>query len=134
MSRVSVLAAGRRKAEAGMVDACTITRITTTTTDPVTGQVTPGTPVPVYSGPCRLQEIFGFSRETNPAPDQSQLARYRVLQLPVDTSSGVRVGDNVLITACVNDPDMVNARLVVRDQSGKTEATSRRVGVEEITG
>jgi uncharacterized protein DUF6093 len=133
MSRASVLAAGRKAAELGMIDACTIDRITGTETDPTTGARTE-TAATVYSGPCRLQEIFGFSRDTQPSPDQSQLARYRVLQLPVTTSEDVRVGDRVTVTGCVHDPDMVGARFIVRDQSGKTEATSRRVGVEEITG
>jgi hypothetical protein len=133
MSRASVLAAGRKAAELGMVDACTIVRVTATDTDRLTGERTQTT-TPVYAGPCRLQEIFGFSRDTQPSPDQSQLARYRVLQLPVASSEGVRVGDLVTMTACVHDPDMVGARLIVRDQSGKTEATARRVGVEEITG
>lgn len=133
MTRVSVLAAGRRAAEAGMVDTCTITRTTGTTTDRTTGVVTPTTTT-VYSGACRVQEIFGFSREVSPSPDQSQLARYRILQLPVEDSEDVRVGDQVTITACVNDPDIVGAVMVVRDQSGKSEATSRRIGVEEIVG
>lgn len=133
MSRDSVLDMGRAAAAAGMVDACTITRETGSSTDRDTGQRTPQEAT-IYTGPCRLQEIFGFSRDTSPSPDQSQLARYRVLQLPVTSSLDVRVGDQVLITACPNDPDMVSARMVVRDQSGKTEATVRRIGVEEITG
>ena len=132
MSRVSVLAAGRRAAEAGMVDACAIVRTTGTSTNRDTGVVTPTT-VTVYSGPCRVQEIFGFARDTQPAPDQGQLARYRILQLPVDTSEDVRAGDQVTVTACVNDADLVGAVMVVRDQSGKTEGTSRRIGVEELT-
>lgn len=133
MTRVSVLAAGRRAAEAGMVDACTITRTTGTTTDRTTGVVIPTTTT-VYSGACRVQELFGFSREVSPSPDQSQLARYRILQLPVVDSEDVRVGDHVTITACVNDPDLVGVVMLLRDQSGKSEATSRRVGIEEIVG
>lgn len=133
MSRDSVLAMGRAAAEAGMVDACTITRMTGSTTNRDTGGRTP-TNATVYTGPCRLQEIFGFSRDVTPSPDQSQLARYRVLQVPVTSSLDVRVGDEVTMTACAHDPDMVGARLVVRDQSGKTDSTARRVGVEEITG
>lgn len=133
MSRDSVLAMGRAAAAAGLVDACTITRVTGSTTNRDTGARTPETAT-VYTGVCRLQEIFGFSRDVTPAPDQSQLARYRVLQLPVTTSLDVRVGDEVTMTGCAHDPDMVGARLVVRDQSGKTESTVRRVGVEEITG
>jgi hypothetical protein len=133
MSRASVLARGRAMAEAGMVDACTITRVTATTTDRDTGQPSE-TVSTIYTGPCRVQELFGFSRDLAAAPDQPQLARYRVLQLPVITSEDVRAGDQVIITGCVNDPDLVGLAMVVRDQSGKSEATARRVGIEEITG
>lgn len=126
MSRASVLALGRAAAQAGMTDACTITRVTATR--PTTVEVT------VYSGACRVQEIFGFARETNPSPDQQRLARYRVLQLPVATSEDVRVGDLVTITTAVNDPDLVGVAMIVRDQSAKSEATARRIGIEEITG
>lgn len=132
MSRASVLARGRAAAEAGMVDACTIVRVAGTTTDRDTGVVTETT-TSVYSGACRLQEQMAFARETQPTPDNPTLMRYRVLQLPVATSTGVRKNDQVTITACPNDPDMVGKVLVVRDLSGKTEATSRRLGVEEAT-
>jgi len=116
-----------------MAAACTIVAVTGTTTNPTTGVVTEETTT-VYSGPCRIQELMGFSRDASASPDQAVLARYRVLQLPVTTSAGVRAGMRVTITTAVNDPDLVGAVMVVRDQSAKSEATSRRVGVEEITG
>lgn len=132
MSRASVLARGRTAAKAGMVDACIITRVTGTTTNPTTGAVTE-TVSTIYDGPCRVQELMGFSRDATAAPDQAVLARYRVLQLPVTTSTDVRAGDRVVIDSSVNDPDLVGAVMVVRDPSAESEATSRRVGVEEIT-
>lgn len=120
-----------------MVDTCVIRRETGSTTDRTTGQPTP-TYTQIYpatgsAGPCRVQEIFGFARETSPSPDQTQLARYRILQLPVATSLGVQSGDLVEMVTCVNDPDLVGVVMVLRDQSGKTEATSRRLGMEELT-
>src|SRR5688572_3077792 len=130
MSRASVLARGRAAAEAGMTDACTITRVTGTNTDRRTGDPNETTAT-IYTGPCRVQELFGFARET--APAQTQLARYRILQLPVATSEGVRAGDEVVIDSSVNDPDLVGVRMRVRDQSAKSEATARRIGIEEIT-
>jgi len=132
VSRESVLALGRAAAEAGMSDACTITRVTGTSTDRRTGAPSETTTT-IYSGPCRVQELFGFARETSPAPDQTQLARYRILQLPVVTSGGVRAGDEVVIDSAVNDPDLVGVAMRVRDQSAKSEATARRIGIEEIT-
>lgn len=133
MTRATVLTAARREAERGMVDACEITRVTGSTTDRTTGARTEDTET-VYTGQCRVQEIFSFARDSGPSPDQHVLARYRILQLPVVGSEGVRVGDRVEITASVHDPDLVGCRMVVRDQSAKSEATSRRIGVEEITG
>ena len=115
-----------------MLDACTIVAVTGTTTNPTTGVVTEQTAT-VYDGPCRIQELMGFSREASAAPDQPVLARYRVLQLPVATSAGVRAGQQVTITASANDPDLIGVVMVVRDQAAKSEATTRRVGVEEIT-
>jgi hypothetical protein len=132
MSRASVLALGRAAAQAGMVDACAITRITGTDTDPDTGAVTSIVDT-IYSGPCRVQELMSFARDATPTPPDPALMRYRILQLPVPTSDGVRRGDDVEITVCVNDPDLVGRPMRVRDQSGKTEATSRRVGIEEVT-
>jgi len=132
MTRASVLALGRAAAEAGMIDTCSIVRVTGTTTDPDTGEVTEMTSS-VYSGACRVQEMMGFSRDAGPAPDQPVLARYRIVQLPVAASQDVRAGDRVTITASVNDPDLVGLVMVVRDQAAKSEATSRRIGVEEIT-
>lgn len=136
MSRASVLAMGRRAAAEGMFDACTIERIVSVSTDPDTGQTTDvmGSP-PVYSGVCRLKEITAaMAREAHPAPSVQQAMRYRVLQLPVIGSEDIQVGDVVTMTTCVNDPDMVGRRFVVRDQSGSSEQTARRLGVEEVTG
>lgn len=117
-----------------MIDACDIVRVTGTTTNPANGQVTEATES-VYSGKCRLREITAaMGRNASPAPSVEVLMRYRVLQLPVVGSEGIRVGDRVTITACQHDPDMVNVRMIVRDQAGQSEATARRLGVEEMTG
>lgn len=133
MTRATVLAAGRRAAEAGMADACTIRRETGATTDRETGHRTP-TIVVVYTGKCRVQEVVPFTRQADPSPDQTELAVARTLQLPVTTSTGVREGDLAEITACVHDPDLVGVVMVVRSETGrKTEATSRRLGLEEMT-
>lgn len=133
MSRASVLARGRAAAEAGMTDTCTIVRITGTTTDPDTGQVTETT-TPVYSGPCRLQERGGYPRDISVAPDQPQLAANRELQLPVSTSGNVRAGDRATMDSSLNDPAAVGRRMWLRGQPTKSEATSRRFTVEEIAG
>jgi hypothetical protein len=134
VSRASVLALGRRKAEAGMTDTCLIERVISTIRDLDTGASTPVLE-PAYSGRCRLKEITAaMARDAQPAPSVHQAMRYRVLQLPVIGSEGIQAGDLVTILTCVNDPDMVGAHMVVRDQSGSSEQTARRLGVEEVTG
>lgn len=115
-----------------MADACLIERATGSSVDESANVIF--TYATVYSGKCRLQELTGLSRETHPTPDQLMLARNRTLQLPVSTSEGIQVGDRVTITGCVNDGDMVGAVMVVRELSGKTEATVRRIGVDQLTG
>jgi hypothetical protein len=132
MTRATVLAMGRAAAEAGMIDACVIERSTTSETDRTTGLVVRDW-FEVYNGPCRVQEVVPFVREANPSPDQKILAVARVLQLPVTSSLDIRVGDVATITASVNDPDLVGVRMIVRGQKAKSEATARRLDVEELT-
>lgn len=133
MSRASVLARGRRMAEASMVDTCVIERIVGTTTDPETGQVADQV-VTVYSGKCRVQERGGYPRDITTSVDQPQLAVARELQLPVVGSEGVRAGDRVTFTASVNDPGLVGVVAWLRGEPAKTEATARRFHMEEIRG
>jgi hypothetical protein len=133
MSRAALLARARAAAEAGMVDSCTITRDVGTTTDRATGQVTPDT-ITLYSGRCRIQEMMAFSRDSSPTPSDPALMRYRILQLPVVASQGLRQGDKVRIDTCISDPDLTDKVMVVRDPAAKSEASARRVGVEEVTG
>ncbi len=133
MSRASVLARGRAAAELGMQDTCTIRRKTGKSTD-ANGVVTP-TWSTVYSGKCRLQDADGSTGSSRPAtPGESYvLMSGRVLQLPVTSSTGVRADDQVTMVTCVNDPDVVGQIFIVRDEAGKSEATSRRLGVERVT-
>jgi hypothetical protein len=132
MSRASVLARGRAAAEAGMVDTCTIVRITATSTNPITGVVTATSPTTIYTGPCRVQERGGYPRDINTAPDQPQLAIARELQLPVATSADVRAGDRVTITASAHDPGLVGVVAWLRAQPAKSEATARRFHFEQV--
>ncbi len=123
MSRASVLARGRAAATAGMVDACTITRVTGHTTDPDTGVQTPTTAT-VYTGACRVQQRTpGGARPADAGME---------LQLP-NSATGIAVGDTAVITASVNDGDLLGREFRVRELAHKSEATARRIGVEEVT-
>jgi hypothetical protein len=132
MSRASVLARGRTAAGAGMADACTIRRRSVGTTDPDTGYPTqPYTQL--YAGKCRVQQITGTARPHDVGEDYILMQRIDV-QLPVPGTEGLKVGDEVLITAAVNDADLVGRTFLVHDLAHKSEATARRVSCAEKTG
>lgn len=133
MSRARVLAAGRRAAEAGMVDTCTIRRRIGETTDPVTGAVTPTylSPDP-YAGKCRVQQPTATARPHDVGQDFQLLLRLEV-QLPMSVV-GIEVGDEITITASAHDPDLVGRVFLAHDLAHKTDATARRIAVVERTG
>lgn len=132
MSRESVLARGRAAAEAGMRDACTIRRRTGETTDRDTGQVT-YTYADVYAGQCRVQQAQAQAQREDVGEDHLMLLRLEV-QLPVATTAGLEVGDEITITAAVNDPDLVGRVFRIHDLAHASEKTSRRVQCIERTG
>lgn len=131
MSRASVLARGRAAALAGMVDTCAITRVTSHATNPDTGVVTP-TVATIYTGVCRIQQRTAGDARTADAGEAYQLLLRMELQLP-NSATGIAVGDVATITASVNDADLVGRQFRVRELAHKSEATSRRLGVEEAT-
>lgn len=131
MSRDTVLARGRAMAEAGFSDACTIRRRTGEATDDLTGDVVP-VYVTVYSGKCRIQQSLAMGQRTD-SGEMSLIVERRELQLPVATSAAVRHEDEATIDTCANDPGMVGRVFIVRDEHGKSEATARRLTIEEPT-
>lgn len=131
MSRASVLARGRAAALAGMIDTCTITRVTSVVTDPDTGVQTP-TIDTVYEGVCRVQQRTPGGARPADAGEAYLLMLRMELQLP-NSATGIVVGDTATITASVNDADLVGREFRVRELAHKSEATARRLGVEEVT-
>jgi hypothetical protein len=132
MSRATALARGRTAAELGMADACTIRRPSGGTTNPDTGYPTePHTQL--YAGKCRVQQITGTARPHDVGQDYVLLQRIDV-QLPVVGTEGLKVGDEVLMTASVHDADLVGRTFLVHDLAHKSEATARRVSCTEKTG
>jgi hypothetical protein len=128
----AAVATGRRAAESLMVDTCVIRRTTSESTDRLTGHTLAITSV-VYNGRCRIQQRVVPNQETELA-DAEVVVVARDLQLPVATSVGVRAGDEVEMTACVHDEDLVGRRFRIRGEHTKTHATARRLAVEEVTG
>lgn len=131
MSRESVLARGRFAAELGMVDACTIRRVTGVATDQTTGVRTPTylSPDP-YTGKCRVQQALAQAAQHDAGEDFLLLLRLEV-QLPMSVT-GLEVNDQVTITAS-RDADLVGRVFLVRDLFHKTDATARRIQVIERT-
>jgi uracil-DNA glycosylase len=115
-----------------MVDACTITRITATSTDPDTGVQTPTTET-VYEGACRVQQRSPGGARAAEAGEASLLMLRMEIQLP-NSAVGIAVGDTATITASASDADLVDREFRVRELAHKSEATARRIGVEEVTG
>lgn len=128
MSRASVLARAQAAAEAGMVDACTIQRVATSSTNPDTGVITP-TYTTVYAGKCRIQQRGGAGQRD--AGEDQQLLLALELQIPV-TVTGVLVGDEVFVSAS-RDAELIGRVLLVRDLAHKTDASARRIGVTDRT-
>lgn len=131
MSRESVLARGRAAAEAGMVDSCTIRRVTSSTSDPDTGVETP-TWAQLYAGQCRVQQATAQAQREDIGEDHLLLLRLEV-QLPM-TVVGLEVGDEITVTAAASDPDLPGRVFLVHDLAHKTDATARRVQCIERTG
>lgn len=115
-----------------MVDACTVRRRTGESTDLDTGAITPTylSPNP-YAGRCRVQQAQAQAQQHDAGQDYLLLLRLEV-QLPMSVV-GLQVGDEITITASVNDADLVGRVFLIRDLAHKTEATARRVQCTERT-
>lgn len=131
MTRESLLALGRTAALAGMVDSGTLTRDTTTATNPDTGMQTVSTAT-IYAGACRIQTQVPPGATPREAGEATRLMLGLVVQLPISVT-GARTGDIFTVTASAHDADLVGRRFIVRELAHKTHLTARRLGVEEIT-
>lgn len=135
MSRASVLARGQAKAVESMVDACTIRRVTGTTTDDFSGEITKTylSPNP-YSGKCRFQRSGAGAQAQQHDVGEDYLLLLRIeVQLPISVV-GLQVDDEVTCDSSVHDPDLPGRVFLVRDLAHKSEATARRVQLTERTG
>jgi hypothetical protein len=130
MSADSVLARGRTAALNLMVDACVIKRITSTSTNPTTGVITP-TYSTLYTGQCRVQQSGSQGQLADAGEAALVLLRLEV-QLPMSVV-GLAEGDEITVTASALDSDLVGRVFVIRDLMHKTHATARRLGVVEKT-
>lgn len=131
MSAECALARGRLAAEALMVDACTIRRVTGVASNPDTGKdvTTYATP---YTGKCRVQQAQAAAAREDIGEDHLLLLRLEV-QLPMAVT-GLEVGDEITITASAFDPDLPGRVFLIHDLAHATHKTARRVQCIERTG
>lgn len=132
MTAQSALEAGRRMAEALMVDSCTIRRRTGTTTNPTTGTVTPTFSTLYTAQKCRIQTRGNWG-EAKDIGEAALVLLTVEIQLPV-TVTGVEVRDEVTIDVCVNDAELVGREFRVKDLNHKSHGTMRRLMGTEVTG
>lgn len=125
----------REQAESNMRDQCTITRASLGNGDwnPETGQYHPRPSVTVYTGKCRIQIVSENSTDTD-AGGREWSTQASVIQLPVLASTEVAVNDVVKVTACDNDPSLIDREFTIAGRHGKSQATARRLRMEEVTG
>lgn len=131
MSAASITLAGRAAAERNMVDSVTINRVTGSTPNLQTGAGAQTTST-IYSGKCRVQQRGRLSRPTTVAESYVFQTAYE-LQLPM-SATGILINDIVTVTSSVLDPDLAGRDFWVREEAAKTHATSRRLGIEEVSG
>lgn len=131
MSRESVLARGRAAALVSMTDACVVRRKTSSTEGP--GGVMDETWADIFTGQCRVQVASRTEGGSNADVGEAALVlTSHEIQLPI-AADGILEGDQIEITAAVNDPDLIGRTYVVRTVLTKSEATSRRVSAIEVT-
>lgn len=133
MSRAALLDQARAFAVSEWTDTCTITRAVAASTDKTTGATVPTTTLTIYTGICRLQQPPDQAATGTDQGEAYRLMTRRGLQLPVVESADVRPDDIVTMTACAKDPAAVGQVFTVRDDASKSEASTRRLGVQAAT-
>lgn len=126
-----VLRAGRRRAESMMRDTCRITRPGPNTWNEDTMTYTPSKTT-VYEGKCRLLNPYR-APTTATTPGQAQTVQLARLSLPVETSAGIKEGDVVEYLTSESDPDLPGTEFKVIGGAHQSDATARRVPVEEVS-
>ncbi len=128
MSRGAALASGRRAAERGMTDTCTVTYKTGATTQ----DETTGREVPVYgtrfTSKCKVQ-ARSVSVQESEAGGRMVATSTLEVHLPI-SAPAVEVDDVVEVTAAAHDPQLVGRRFRVVAPVAKSHPTARRFHVE----
>lgn len=133
MSAQFATLAGRRAAEALMVDACTITRSTATQTlDTASGEYVTTPAETVYAGPCRVKPSDNTDRVVDAGGQAVSLFPF-VVSLPISAVQH-EVDDVVTVTTSQLDPALAGLVLRVRQVLAGSHMTARRLGCERNAG
>jgi hypothetical protein len=133
MSVLDLLAEGRAAAEAIMLDACTITRLTGPEgeMDPETGLREPAPTITVYSGKCKVQTYEPHESAKASGGHVFTEQRYH-LHLPIGAGP-IAVNDTATITEAAADAGLVARSYRIAGLHHKSLATAQRLLVDEIT-
>lgn len=129
----------RAEAEANMRDTCTITRPDPEAIrgpmDDETGEYPPLARLTVYSGKCRIQVTSIIANSsTSTAGERTAAIQGSELQLPILDTGAVAINDVAHIDTCELDPDLAGREFTISARHEKSQATSRRLRVIEVTG
>lgn len=135
MSRASVTARGRRRAEAGLADTCRVTRPSDTPRqlNHATGEYDSPEPVTVYEGPCRIQDL-DTSPQSPEVAEATWTTQGKQLQLPVVGTEDIAEDQTVTVLTAAHDQALAGRVFRVKGLHHATHKTTRRLWVEEITG
>lgn len=129
MSAESAVLAGRREAEALMVDECQVHRPGDPVTDYFTGQVTTPRTL-IYEGRCKVQQTISQAGNASVGGHQFTVQDSRV-DFPV-SAGPLQVDDVVTLTVSVLDPQLAGRVFRVGELFHKSFATAQRTRVEEV--
>jgi hypothetical protein len=133
MSRASVLAAGRKFAEAGMTDTCTIgVWKQSGELNETTGEYEYALDPIVYSGMCEFEAQNVQANDVD-AASQLLVRQASTLKLPMGSSLGIEKGMTVVMTASGTDPDLPGTRATIQAPFASSYATARRFAVTVVS-
>jgi hypothetical protein len=125
--------AGRKRAEALMVDTVRVERESGTTLDPDTLEEVPAYTT-VYEGKARVQRAAGLTTQDRVVGGYEVGVGTLLAQLPL-SALGVKRGDRFTVAAVdpVTDPDLLGVTATVQANLTKTHPTKRTLICEEVT-
>ena len=122
----------RAQAESRMVDSCTVRRVVSVETDPLTGLPT-STYDAVYSGPCEVRESDALRAMAGDSAGSTVTEQGRVLKVP-NGAPALVPGDVVDMDAGTATPRLRGVVLRVTGSHAGSWTTAQRVPVEVLSG